>query len=105
MPQACLDLLIESKGRIVNISGESSTFRAPFQTYQSSKMALECLSDVMRRELQLFDVHVTFIRPGAIRTDLFAGTTDMKILGEEESRFKKFYPGLNDCAARSGSLH
>ena len=36
VPQACLDLLIESKGRIVNISSESSTFRAPFQTYQSS---------------------------------------------------------------------
>ena len=40
VPQACLDLLIESKGRIVNISSESSTFRAPFQIYQSSKMAL-----------------------------------------------------------------
>jgi hypothetical protein len=29
-------------------------------------MALECLSDVMRRELMLFDVHFAFVRPGAI---------------------------------------
>ncbi len=33
--QACLDLLIESRGRIINIASESSPFRPPFQIYQS----------------------------------------------------------------------
>jgi NAD(P)-dependent dehydrogenase (short-subunit alcohol dehydrogenase family) len=101
VPQACLDLLIESKGRVVNISSESSTFRAPFQTYQSSKMALECLSDVMRRELMFHDVHVTFIRPGAIRTDLFAGTTDMHIDAPENSRYASIYPKLKEMVAKN----
>ncbi len=43
--QACLDLLIESKGTVVNISSESAPLRTPFQFYQSSKLALEAISD------------------------------------------------------------
>ena len=100
VPQACLDLLIESKGRIVNISSESATFRAPFQVYQSSKMALECLSDVMRRELILFDVHVAFIRPGAIRTDLFSGTQNVE-MQIENSRFQKFFPRFSEMVKKN----
>jgi NAD(P)-dependent dehydrogenase (short-subunit alcohol dehydrogenase family) len=49
--RACLDLLIESKGRVVNISSESAPLRTPFQSYASSKMALEALTDAMRREV------------------------------------------------------
>lgn len=93
--QACLDLLIASKGRIVNIASESSPFRAPFQIYQSSKMALECLSDVMRRELMLFDVHVAIIRPGAIDTNLIAETKIVPI-DMKDSRFEPFFPRLRE---------
>ena len=89
--QACLDLLIASKGRIINIASESSTFRAPFQIYQSSKMALECLSDVMRRELMLLDVHVAIIRPGAARTNLIEDTRVVPI-DVKKSRFEPFFP-------------
>jgi NAD(P)-dependent dehydrogenase (short-subunit alcohol dehydrogenase family) len=95
---ACLDLLIESKGRIVNIASESSTFRPPFQIYQSTKMALECLSDVMRRELQLFDVHVAVIRPGAIQTDLIENTRRLEI-DLENSRFERFFPKLREMVS------
>jgi len=97
--QACLDLLIESKGRIVNIASESSPFRPPFQIYQSTKMALECLSDVMRRELQLFDVHVAIIRPGAIRTELTEGARNVRV-DAENSRFEPYFPRLREMVAR-----
>jgi NAD(P)-dependent dehydrogenase (short-subunit alcohol dehydrogenase family) len=97
--QACLDLLIESKGRIVNIASESSPFRPPFQIYQSSKMALECLSDVMRRELQFFGVHVAIIRPGAIRTQLIAGAENVEVVAEN-SRFAPYFPKLRAMVAR-----
>lgn len=93
--QACLDLLIASKGRVVNIASESSPFRPPFQIYQSSKMALECLSDVMRRELMLFDVHVAIIRPGAIDTNLIEDTKVVPI-DVKESRFEPFFPRLRE---------
>jgi len=96
--QACLDLLIASKGTVVNIASESSPFRPPFQIYQSSKMALECLSDVMRRELMLFDVHVAIIRPGAIDTNLIADTKEVPI-DVKESRFERFFPRLRELVA------
>lgn len=97
--QACLDLLIESAGRIVNIASESSPFRPPFQVYQSTKMALECLSDVMRRELQLFGVHVAIIRPGAIRTELIEGAKSV-VIDAENSRFEPYFPKLREMVAR-----
>jgi NAD(P)-dependent dehydrogenase (short-subunit alcohol dehydrogenase family) len=91
--QACLDLLIGSKATIVNIASESSPFRPPFQVYQSTKMALECLSDVMRRELQLLDVHVAIIRPGAIETILIEETRELEI-DAPGSRFERFFPAF-----------
>jgi NAD(P)-dependent dehydrogenase (short-subunit alcohol dehydrogenase family) len=97
--QACLDLLIASRGRVVNIASESSPFRAPFQIYQSSKMALECLSDVMRRELMLFDVHVAIIRPGAIDTNLIEETRIVPI-DVKESRFEPFFPRLREMITK-----
>jgi NAD(P)-dependent dehydrogenase (short-subunit alcohol dehydrogenase family) len=88
--RACLDLLIESRGRIVNISSESAPLRTPFQSYASSKMALEALSDVLRRELQLFGVHVAIVRPGAIGTELLEDVQQVR--NElQNSRFDKFF--------------
>lgn len=68
---ACLDLLIASGGRVLNITSESYKLRTPFQIYQPTKLALEGISDVLRRELCHLGVHVATLRPGAIATDLF----------------------------------
>lgn len=68
---ACLDLLVAAHGRVVNVTSESYRFRNPFQVYQTTKLTLEGLSDVMRRELAPLQVHVSTVRPGAIRTELF----------------------------------
>ena len=88
--RACLDLLIESKGRVVNISSESAPLRTPFQSYASSKMALEALSDAMRRELSLVGVHLAIVRPGAIKTELFDDIHNLKN-AVDNSRFDKFF--------------
>jgi len=95
--QACLDLLIASKGVVVNISSESAPLRTPFQFYQSSKLALEGISDVMRRELMVFGAHVAVIRPGAIETPFIAGHGDIKNPIENsryESVFNRFAAGV-----------
>jgi len=88
--QAYLDLLITSKGRVINISSESAPFRVPFQYYQASKASLEALSDTMRRELQLFGVHVAIVRPGSIKTDMTAGFDEM-INPVENSRYQNYF--------------
>ena len=66
-----LDVLVAARGRIVNVTSESYRFRNPFQAYQSTKLALEGLSDVLRRELAPLGVRVATVRPGAIDTELF----------------------------------
>ncbi|MDQ2797798.1 MAG: SDR family NAD(P)-dependent oxidoreductase [Actinomycetota bacterium] len=68
---ACLGLLVATGGRVVTISSESYRFRNPFQIYQSTKLALEGLCDVLRRELRPLGVQLTTVRPGAIDTELF----------------------------------
>jgi NAD(P)-dependent dehydrogenase (short-subunit alcohol dehydrogenase family) len=68
---AFLDLLVASRGRVINVTSESYRFRNPFQIYQTTKLALEGLSDVQRRELAGLGVQVSTVRPGAIRTELF----------------------------------
>ena len=74
---ACLDLLAASHGRVINVTSESYRFRSPFQIYQTTKLALEGLSDVLRRELAPLGVQVATVRPGAIDTDLFRAMTDV----------------------------
>jgi NAD(P)-dependent dehydrogenase (short-subunit alcohol dehydrogenase family) len=68
---ACLAPLVAARGRVVNVTSESYRFRNPFQIYQTTKLTLEGLSDVMRRELAPLGVHVATVRPGAIGTELF----------------------------------
>lgn len=75
---ACLGLLEKSAGRILNITSESYRLRTPFQIYQATKLALEGLSDVQRRELSHLGIHVASIRPGAINTALFNAMDDVK---------------------------
>lgn len=75
---ACLDALVESGGRVLNITSESYRLRTPFQMYQSTKLALEGISDVQRRELALLGVGVASIRPGAINTALFTAMQDIE---------------------------
>jgi NAD(P)-dependent dehydrogenase (short-subunit alcohol dehydrogenase family) len=59
-------LIIESRGRIINISSVSGIIAAPlFGAYSMSKHALEAFTDALAAELSRFDVQVSAIEPGA----------------------------------------
>jgi NAD(P)-dependent dehydrogenase (short-subunit alcohol dehydrogenase family) len=75
MIRAFLPFLIESKGRVINISSESIKFPGAFQPYQASKLALEALHKALRQELFLKGVKMIAIRPGAIDTEMTAGVS------------------------------
>lgn len=71
--QQCLPLLRACKGRIVNISSMNGTMALPMVgAYSASKFALEAISDTLRVELRPWGVTVSLIRPGQIRTPIFA---------------------------------
>lgn len=63
-----LSHLIETKGRVIQISSESVRLPAAFHPYAASKIAQEALSVSLRNELALHDVKLSIIRPGAINT-------------------------------------
>jgi len=57
-------------GRIVNVSSMGGRMTFPFMgAYNSTKYAVESLSDALRYELRPFGIHVSLIEPGVIRTN------------------------------------
>lgn len=69
LTQACLPLLLQSKGVVVNIGSVSGVLTTPFAgVYCASKAALHSLSDALRMELAPLGVRVLTVQPGAIDT-------------------------------------
>lgn len=69
LTQACLPLLRQSKGLVVNIGSVSGVLTTPFAgVYCASKAALHSLSDALRMELAPLGVRVLTVQPGAIDT-------------------------------------
>ena len=60
-------------GRIINVSSVGGRLTLPyFGVYNSTKYAVESLSDALRYELRPFGVDVVLIEPGVIRTNFEA---------------------------------
>lgn len=59
-------------GHIINISSIGGRIAFPLGGwYSASKFALECLSDVLRMELQPFNIQVSVVEPGPVKTPFF----------------------------------
>ncbi len=62
----------QGSGRIVNISSIGGRTAFPFGgLYSASKFALESLSDVLRMELEPFNIQVCVVEPGPVSTEFF----------------------------------
>ncbi len=73
MIQSCLPLLRAGRGRVINMSSMNGTLAMPMVgAYSASKFALEALSDTLRVELRPWQIPVVIIRPGQVRTSIFA---------------------------------
>jgi NAD(P)-dependent dehydrogenase (short-subunit alcohol dehydrogenase family) len=71
------------QGRVVNVSSLGGLYTLPFfGVYNSTKYAVESLSDGLRVELAPFGVHVSLIEPGVIET----GFTDRSMVEAEKTR-------------------
>jgi short-subunit dehydrogenase len=59
-------------GRIINVSSLGGRMAFPFGgLYSASKFALEGVSDALRMELAPFNIHVSVVEPGPVRTEFF----------------------------------
>ncbi len=65
----------QNEGLIINISSGLGRFSAPFMTvYNSTKFALEGLTEGLHYELKPLGVDVVMIQPGAFPTEIFGKT-------------------------------
>lgn len=73
-------------GRIINVSSLGGRLAFPAGgMYSASKFALEALSDVLRMELGAFNIKVSVIEPGPVKTEFFGVAGDKVDLNVPES--------------------
>jgi NAD(P)-dependent dehydrogenase (short-subunit alcohol dehydrogenase family) len=90
--RAFLPRMMERRaGRILNVSSVGGRVTFPlFGAYNSTKYAVESLSDALRRELRPFGVEVVLIEPGPIKTE-FANVA-MEFVGKYRSESSPYAP-------------
>ena len=103
MIQATLELLRESKGRIVNIGSIAGRSAMPMTgPYSASKFALEAITDSLRVELMPWGVDVVIIEPGMIATPIWQTSLSAadKMLGGLSPKVMEYYGHVIDVARK-----
>lgn len=73
--QACLALVRQAQGRVVNVTSILAHVTTPFSApYCASKAAFNALSDALRMELRPWKIHVASIEPTLIKTAIWQRT-------------------------------
>ncbi len=84
--QAFVPMIIESKGRIVNVSSISGISSGPTAgMYSGSKHALEAMTDSFAIELRGLGVGVTAVNPGSIASDAGFAKDCSRVLDDTEA--------------------
>jgi len=105
MIQHCLPLLRAGRGRVINMSSMNGTLALPMVgVYSASKFALEALSDTLRVELRPWRIPVIIIRPGQVRTSIFAKARDNLNIGSREIPVE-LKDGYDIMYARAGEFN
>ena len=95
--QAFLDALRAGRGRIVNLGSITGLLGTPITgPYGVSKVALEGMTDVLRRELLSQDIDVVMVVPGGVKTPLMSKAS----LGFERA----FRDGPTELVQRYGPM-
>jgi NAD(P)-dependent dehydrogenase (short-subunit alcohol dehydrogenase family) len=97
--------IIESQGRISNISSISGTLSGPlYGIYSMSKHALEAYTDSLSIEMDILGVKVSAVEPGNFKTNIFHNRCDRMMArgyDAKDSRFEEFVaPRLEQCRNR-----
>jgi NAD(P)-dependent dehydrogenase (short-subunit alcohol dehydrogenase family) len=77
MTNAFLPLLVESKGRIVNIGSQGGMLAKNYYgPYTMTKHAIEAYTETLRAELEPYGVLASVVQPGGIATNIGAASRD-----------------------------
>ena len=84
-------MIIESKGRIVNISSISGTLSGPgYGIYSASKHALEAFTDSLKREMDELDVTVSAVEPGNYNSQIGLTRCQRMVDESDETNYTYF---------------
>lgn len=95
---AVVDLLLASRGRIVNISSISGTLSSPqMGVYSMSKHALEAYTDSLWGQLRAHGVHVCAVAPGNFQSAIAKNFVERVPLRDDASDFLRdaYAPGAD----------
>ncbi|MFX0025310.1 MAG: SDR family NAD(P)-dependent oxidoreductase [Candidatus Hermodarchaeota archaeon] len=92
--QVFFPLLRENKGKIINIGSLNGFMISPISggAYTMSKFAMEALTEILKIELQKFDIKVCVVDPGQYRTPIYNKLkVDVQKLLEHSVYYKEEY--------------
>jgi NAD(P)-dependent dehydrogenase (short-subunit alcohol dehydrogenase family) len=85
-------------GHVVNVSSAAGLFGLPIHApYSAAKFGLRGVSEVLRFDLEQYDIGVTLVCPGAVRTPL-VGTVNIVGVNREHPKLKKAIAGFEKHA-------
>jgi short-subunit dehydrogenase len=93
-------------GRILNVGSVGGRVTFPLLgAYNSTKYAVESLSDALRRELSPFGVFVSIIEPGPIKTEFSnRSVADVARYQESSSRYAKVFARTEEIKSRTDAM-
>jgi NAD(P)-dependent dehydrogenase (short-subunit alcohol dehydrogenase family) len=96
----------QGSGRIVNISSVAGRIARPLSSiYDSTKHALEAISDGMRGELAPFGIKVVVVEPGFILTEFLQVSTEVsRPVIDQQSPYSGFFANFNRGTDRMRKL-
>lgn len=102
-------LIIESKGRISNISSIAGIAAGPmFGPYAMSKFAIEAFSESLSHEMRKFDVQVSVVEPGNFKSNIMKNMHKRLALMEADdipTSYKEEYKALAGFTSIDRSHH
>jgi short-subunit dehydrogenase len=93
-------------GRVINVGSSGGRITLPlFGAYNSTKYAVESLSDAMRRELHPFGVKVSIIEPGPIKTEFSnRSVVDVAQYQHAGSRYAALFAKADEMKQKADAL-
>lgn len=100
------DMIQRRSGRIINVGSIGGLVTFPFfGAYNSTKYAIESLSDALRVELGAFGIEVALVEPGPIKTEFSAVSLDgITRVARAGSPFAEVYARADAIAAESDRI-
>ncbi len=94
MTNAFLPLLLEAKGRIVNVGSQGGMLSKNYYgPYTMTKHALESYTETLRIELEPYGVLASIVQPGGIATNIGAASHEATV-----ARFRRAQPPFREEA-------